>query len=424
MYPYKGSGSNINYKTDGTVPQFSLPTSALPSGLLFEHNFDYGSNIADYGWSLHSGGSTPINTTSGLTYTGYISSGIGNAANITGTSDDLNQGFVDQNSSGSIYLSALVSVTEAADNITGDYFLHLGDRTDPTTFTSFCARVFARVDASGNVNFGLSNTSTATWGATNYLKNTTYLLTVKYALNTSGNDDASLWIFSSGVPSDEIAAGTPEVSITGQTGQDIVDAIGLRQASSNQPDLILDGIRISTSWSQAPLPVELTSFTGTAKGKVVSLNWSTKTEVNNYGFEILRSDKTGEWEKIGFVAGSGNSNSPKEYSYTDSKTTGYGKYSYKLKQIDNDGKYTYTKEVEVDLGIVKEYELSQNYPNPFNPSTVIRYAIPQSGNVKLSVYNILGQEVKVLTEGYKEAGSYEVTFDGEGLGSGLYIYKL
>ena len=67
-----------------------------------------------------------------------------------------------------------------------------------------------------------------------------------------------------------------------------------------------------------------------------------------------------------------------------------GKYSYRLKQIDNDGKFEYSKIIEVDLGAPEKFELSQNYPNPFNPVTTIRFNLPEAGNVKLTVFNILG----------------------------------
>ena len=72
----------------------------------------------------------------------------------------------------------------------------------------------------------------------------------------------------------------------------------------------------------------------------------------------------------------------------------------------------------------QRYELSQNYPNPFNPSTTIKYDIPQGGLVKLQVYNILGQLVKTLVNGYQSTGQHVVQFDASKLASGLYLYKL
>jgi minor extracellular serine protease Vpr len=77
-----------------------------------------------------------------------------------------------------------------------------------------------------------------------------------------------------------------------------------------------------------------------------------------------------------------------------------------------------------DLGIPATLALDQNYPNPFNPVTVIRYSLPQHSVVSLTVYDILGREVKKLVEGEVESGIHSVEFDGSYLSSGLYFYRL
>ncbi len=78
----------------------------------------------------------------------------------------------------------------------------------------------------------------------------------------------------------------------------------------------------------------------------------------------------------------------------------------------------------MNLNPASGFALEQNYPNPFNPSTTIRFSIPQSSNVKLSVYNVVGQEISVLINGTIEAGSHEATFNTVNLSSGVYLYKL
>ncbi|MBI5476103.1 MAG: DUF4434 domain-containing protein [Ignavibacteriales bacterium] len=72
----------------------------------------------------------------------------------------------------------------------------------------------------------------------------------------------------------------------------------------------------------------------------------------------------------------------------------------------------------------QSFSLSQNYPNPFNPTATIRYDIPKAGFVEISVYDILGREVKVLVNEEKNPGRYEITFDGKNLVSGIYIYTI
>lgn len=74
--------------------------------------------------------------------------------------------------------------------------------------------------------------------------------------------------------------------------------------------------------------------------------------------------------------------------------------------------------------IPDEFSLSQNFPNPFNPSTKINFAIPNSDNVKIAVYNILGQEIAVLVDGFVNAGSYEINWDASNLPSGVYVYSI
>lgn len=385
--------------------------------LLLEENFDYtaGTNLTSNGWTAHSGtGTNPITVNSGgLTYSGYSSSGIGNAALVDNTGEDVNRSFTSQ-TAGTIYYSFLVQVNAVANG----YFIHLMN-----TNTTFAARVFIQT-ATGGFNFGVSNSSTGVFGTTVFSTGTTYLCVVKYDFSTS---DVKLWVFSSGVPPTEGSAGTPEASTTG-SGQASISAIGLRQYSSSQ-NVIVDGIRVGTSWDYAPLPVELTSFTAVTRGKNVELRWATATEVNNYGFEIEKrmKDELGskKWEKIGFVEGSGTTNAPKEYSFSDALTAN-GTYVYRLKQIDRDGQFTYSPEVEVMMTqIAQTYALKQNYPNPFNPATTISFTVPSAERATLKVYDLTGREVATLFNEVANPGqTYNVLFNGKGLASGIYIYVL
>lgn len=395
---------------------------ALP--FVEEFNNPVGNLITDHGWTNHSGtGSFITHAAGSLTYTGYPSSGIGNHVVIEGGSgsrEDVNAGFVEQNSNDDdIYFSFLVNVASAS--ATADYFIHLGDRVSPTAFTTFSARVFVQ-DVAGALRFGLSNTSTATMGTTNFNYGTTYLVIVKYTINTSGADETKLWVFSSGVPADELSAGVPEVHNTTTSGQDVIDAIALRQGS-NAYSVQLDGLRVSTNWIDLVIPVELMTFTASLTGSSVALNWSTASEINNLGFDIERKDINTQWEKIGFVSGNGTTTEAQSYSFIDNELRN-GNYSYRLKQIDFDGTFEYSQIVEVEINILETFDLSQNYPNPFNPVTTISWQLPVGSHQVLKIFDVLGNEVATLVDEYRGAGRYEVTFDGSGLASGLYIYQL
>ena len=82
---------------------------------------------------------------------------------------------------------------------------------------------------------------------------------------------------------------------------------------------------------------------------------------------------------------------------------------------------TEVKNTEIEIA---SFNLFQNYPNPFNPSTIISYQIASAGKVSLKVYDVLGKEVAVLVDEYRDAGLYTVNFNGSNLASGIYLYKL
>jgi hypothetical protein len=173
----------------------------------------------------------------------------------------------------------------------------------------------------------------------------------------------------------------------------------------------------------APLPVEMTSFTGVPKGNKVQLTWKTATEVNSSAFQIERRTAS-DWKKIGELKAAGTSNAPREYSYVDDmENIGSGNILYRLKTVDNNGSYKYSSEVEV-TAIPQVYELKANFPNPFNPETKIQYALPGNAKVRLVVYDIIGRQVAELVNEEQNAGYYEKTFSGSNLSSGMYFYRI
>lgn len=183
------------------------------------------------------------------------------------------------------------------------------------------------------------------------------------------------------------------------------------------------------------VPVELTSFTSNVTQNSVSLNWQTATETNNSGFEIERSKTSDlkvqvEWNQVGFVPGFGTTTEPNSYSFIDENLSP-GKYRYRLKQIDLDGAFEYSNTVEVEINSPIVFSLEQNYPNPFNPTTKIKYSILSTPlsladglEVRLHVFDVLGNEVAALVKEPQQSGSYEVEFNADHLSSGVYYYQL
>jgi N-acetylneuraminic acid mutarotase len=179
-------------------------------------------------------------------------------------------------------------------------------------------------------------------------------------------------------------------------------------------------------WEYDPayvVPVELKSLSASAQDRVVTLNWSTVTELNNYGFEIQRKILSGDFATIAFVKGQGTTTQQNKYSYED-KNLDEGKYFYRLKQMDYDGKHYYSAAVEVDVRMLNKFSLEQNYPNPFNPTTTIGFVLQEKGNVKLTLLNTLGEEIAVLLNEEQDKGYHKVELTAKNLSSGIYIYQL
>lgn len=401
-----------------------LPAS-FSFGQFFIENFDYpaGDSLTQHGWTAHSGTTNAIFVTSpGLTYTGYPSSGIGNAATLTTTGQDVNQQFTPI-TSGAIYASLLVNVASAQ---TGDYFFHLG--LSQTT-SIYMGRVYVKNALNGNLAFGLSKTSLggaggiqAVYSDSIYTTGVTYLLVLKYQFNPDTNDDIAYLFIN---PPISIIEPTPDLThgLSNNPDPANIGGVYIRQGSASlASNLTLDGIRIGTAWSDV-IPVELTSFSADANNNNVILKWSTATELNNSGFEIQRSAEGNEFASIGFVPGHGTTTEAKNYSFTDANLS-TGTYSYRLKQVDYNGTYSYSEVVTVDVTAPAKFELAQNYPNPFNPATSIKFTLPQSSDVTLKIYNALGQEVKTIVNRFMESGSHTINFDASDLNSGIYFYKL
>lgn len=267
--------------------------------------------------------------------------------------------------------------------------------------------VYFNAGGAGAINAGGTNATTFTYVFDTWVENDIIV--------DLDNDNAEYWYNGTMIYSWQWSLGADGTPITLQLGGN--DFFG----AAATDEMYIDDYTVT---DLSPVPVEMTSFTANTNdaGNVV-LNWSTATETNNNTFEIQRKATDGQFASIGFVRGQGTTTESHSYSYVDN-TVNPGTFTYRLKQVDFNGKANYSNEIEVQVTPPLRFGLEQNYPNPFNPTTTIKYSTIKSGVVKLTVYNILGQEVRTLINAFENAGFHQVNFDATNLPSGTYIYQL
>ena len=213
-------------------------------------------------------------------------------------------------------------------------------------------------------------------------------------------------------------------SIAIDAGAEINKTLGADVCASNYGN-ITGNLTGAGTQCDGVLPIQIASFTAAIENKHnIKMIWVTTQEINNSGFDIQRKQPDGDWNKIGFVTGKGNSNTISTYYYTDLNLN-KGSYTYRLKQIDYNGNFEYYQLGNI-ISIINpiDFSVAQNYPNPSNPNTRIDYQIPIDGKVVLTVFDITGKEVATLVNEIKVSGYYSADFYGNNLSSGVYFYRI
>ena len=194
-----------------------------------------------------------------------------------------------------------------------------------------------------------------------------------------------------------------------------------------------------TASTDFPLPVELVSFAASGEHGFISLKWVTESEINNLGFSIERKKEKEEnfeliasYKKYNNLYGAGTTSSQTEYIFNDSTAIPGVRYVYRLLQHDYSGKLTIEKLMPSAVAsepLPTEFELAQNYPNPFNPETTIKIALPEFSEVKITIFNTLGQKILILVDEEIDAGTFKFKWNGANetgvqTSSGIYFYIL
>ncbi len=184
------------------------------------------------------------------------------------------------------------------------------------------------------------------------------------------------------------------------------------------------------------LPVELVSFTASVQGNAIVLNWQTATETDNLGFILERAAGNGAWQPIASyrtseaLQGQGSKSTSSSYTWTDAAVTAGMEYRYRLGDVNTDGVVTMHTPISVTTSALPQSTAMFNaYPNPFNPETTINYELHKDTQVTITVYDLLGRQVKTLVDEQQSAGSYHVVWNGtDAVGaqaaSGAYLVRM
>ena len=183
--------------------------------------------------------------------------------------------------------------------------------------------------------------------------------------------------------------------------------------------------------SDNSLPVQVTSYKAITSEGGVLLTWTTQSEVNNAGFNILRKDPgSGSFNVIASytsddsLKGLGTSTAGRTYNFIDMRVQSGETYQYMIQSVSVSGAKANFGDLKVTVAVPDKYSLYQNYPNPFNPSTKIRFDLKQTSAVTLALYNILGQKVDEWNYGTMNAGSFEKSISLDRYSSGVYFYRI
>ena len=211
----------------------------------------------------------------------------------------------------------------------------------------------------------------------------------------------------------------------GPEGVTFVDAI---DSPNGMPLLIVSNevsgsVTIYSAYCDQILPVEFGSFDAFAGDRVVTLNWNTLTETNNDHFEIFRSGTM-----IASVESQGNGANGFNYAWVDQNVENNTTYNYSLVSVSQNGERNELATASATPGAAStmpvEFALNPAYPNPFNPNTSLSYSLPEAAHVTLTVFDNTGREVATLVNGLVNAGSHNVSFNANGLSSGIYFARM
>jgi hypothetical protein len=166
----------------------------------------------------------------------------------------------------------------------------------------------------------------------------------------------------------------------------------------------------------------------------ITLNWSLNSETDLAGYLVYYGSESGVYDGVDANEGE----SPITISTFDEfelsgLPDGGSQYFFVVKAFDlsgnlseasNESSTTISTDIFDEAETPEQYFIEQNYPNPFNPSTSITYKVPETANVTITLYDMLGRKLSTLVNERKTAGSYQITLDMSSYSSGIYLYRM
>ena len=416
IYPYTNSGSAINYKTDGTVPQTSgttLTQQTLTAGdiAIIGYQSDTPDKFAFIILTNITGGTEIKFTDNGWTDSGTLYTGEGTLT-WTAPSDGIDKGSIITVSnesgwtatSGSITSSGSIAFAGGGDQI----IVYQGTSSSPTLIYAF---------------------STSSWITSGTITSKTSYLPSGLIDGTTAHCFSST--YDNGYYTSETIIETKTSALSSISNDN-------NWTKTNDPVTF-------PSWQyqeeQPPLPVVLTSFMAAISNQnYINLTWITQSETAMMGYYVLRNTKNdlANAQTVSPLIPATNTSQPKAYLFTDQSIVDSGTYYYWLQGNDLDGAVYILSSDSIEYNnapggttpsIPLITELHNVYPNPFNPQVYIPFSLANKSEVKIIIYNARGQLIKNFVLGEKEPGNYRIEWDGtdnqgQALPNGIYCIKM
>jgi len=201
-----------------------------------------------------------------------------------------------------------------------------------------------------------------------------------------------------------------------------VDLSGNESGFSNE-------VLVTPSVIDTTAPAIPQNLSVTPSDSTITLNWNANNELDSIYYRIYMDTLASPTTVID------STNSSTDTTIVIDRLSENDTYYFRITAVDLSGNESgFSNEVHVTpvgienkdefLVLPKKYKLEQNYPNPFNPSTTVKYGIPEQSNIKIEIFNMLGQSVGVLVNAEKSAGFYETTWNATNLPSGVYLISI